>query len=248
MRAGLNEARAMSEPSAKSDQLRASPRMFRSSLLDFFSRVHPSVPFIIFIPLIVLMEAWALRYVGVLALIGLTALGYVLWTLLEYCMHRFVFHFEPEHGIGARLHWIIHGIHHDHPNDPLRLVMPPAVSVPLAALFFGIFELVFGHRLAPAVSAGLFIGYVIYDGLHYYLHHARPHGRLGRALRELHMRHHFQDHTRGFGISAPYWDHVFRTAHVRRRSRGGPRPAPTSSPGGRPDAPSAQPASRRASA
>ena len=52
------------------------------------------------------------------------------WTLTEYWLHRFVFHFEPEKGIGARLHWIIHGVHHDHPNDPLRLVMPPSVSVP----------------------------------------------------------------------------------------------------------------------
>ncbi len=37
-----------------------------------------------------------------------------------------IFHFEPEEGIGARLHWMVHGVHHDHPNDPLRLVMPPA--------------------------------------------------------------------------------------------------------------------------
>ena len=37
------------------------------------------------------------------------------------------------------MHFIIHGVHHDHPNDKLRLVMPPAVSIPLAALFFGAF-------------------------------------------------------------------------------------------------------------
>ena len=48
--------------------------------------------------------------------------------------------------------------------------------------------------------------------MHYYLHHFRPRGRLGRMLRERHMRHHFQDDTRGFGISAPYWDEVFRTS------------------------------------
>ena len=70
--------------------------------------------------------------------------GYVFWTLTEYWMHRIVFHFEPEDGIGARLHWIIHGVHHDHPNDPLRLVMPPSVSVPLAIAFYGVFVVVLG--------------------------------------------------------------------------------------------------------
>ena len=66
-------------------------------------------------------------------------------------MHRIVFHFEPEDGIGARLHWIIHGVHHDHPNDPMRLVMPPSVSVPLALVFYVLFLLVLGGTVAPGV-------------------------------------------------------------------------------------------------
>jgi sterol desaturase/sphingolipid hydroxylase (fatty acid hydroxylase superfamily) len=37
-------------------------------------------------------------------------------------------------------------------------------------------------------------------------------------LRERHMRHHFQDETRGFGISAPYWDDVFGTSTRDRRA------------------------------
>ena len=79
--------------------------------------------------------------------------GYALWTLFEYWLHRLVFHFEPEEGLGARLHWIIHGVHHDHPNDPMRLVMPPAVSVPLGAAVFGLLYLVFGGRLRARRSA-----------------------------------------------------------------------------------------------
>ncbi len=106
------------------------------------------------------------------------------------------------------MHWIIHGIHHEHPNDPLRLVMPPAVSIPLGALVFGVLYLMFGKHYAPGVGAGFFAGYLVYDMLHYYVHHFRPHSRIGRVLRERHMRHHFQDDTKGFGISAPYWDEV----------------------------------------
>jgi dihydroceramide fatty acyl 2-hydroxylase len=147
---------------------------------------------------------------------ALALVGYLLWTLFEYWLHRLVFHFEPEEGLGARIHWMIHGVHHDHPNDPLRLVMPPAASIPLATLVIGGIWLVAGPVHAPALGAGFLIGYLIYDELHYALHHHTPKSRLGKRLRELHMRHHFQDDEHGFGISAPYWDVVFRTYSSRR--------------------------------
>lgn len=201
----------------RTDVLKASPPMFDSKLLDFFSRVHPSVPVIIFLPVIVVMVIWGLSMVSALAIIGLFVGGYLIWTLFEYWLHRLVFHFEPEKGFGARLHWIIHGVHHDHPNDPMRLVMPPAVSVPLAAIVFAIMWLLLGKTYAPGLAAGFYAGYLVYDMLHYALHHHVPSGRLGKALRERHMRHHFQDDTKGFGISAPYWDGVFRTSPMSRR-------------------------------
>jgi dihydroceramide fatty acyl 2-hydroxylase len=204
--------------SSRTDVLRASPPMFESRLLDALSRVHPVVPLIIFVPGIVLLEAWGLSNVSVPVAIGLLIAGYALWTLFEYWLHRLVFHFEPADGIGARLHWIIHGVHHDHPNDPMRLVMPPAVSIPLAAAVFGLLYLAFGSSYAPGIGAGFFLGYLVYDMMHYYLHHFRPRGWLGRMLRERHMRHHFQDDTRGFGISAPYWDEVFGTSTRARPS------------------------------
>jgi sterol desaturase/sphingolipid hydroxylase (fatty acid hydroxylase superfamily) len=128
-----------------------------------------------------------------------------------------VFHFEPEQGIGARLHWIIHGVHHDHPNDPLRLVMPPSVSVPLSSLFLLGFAAVLGSPAWYAVGAAFLAGYLGYDMLHYHVHHHRPKTRLGRRLRELHMRHHFQDHDTSYGVSAPWWDYVFGTASKKVR-------------------------------
>jgi len=104
--------------------------MFESKLLDKVSRVHPSVPLFIFVPAIVVF-AWAgFARLAVPETIALIAGGYLFWTLTEYWLHRLVFHFEPEGRFGARLHWIIHGVHHDHPNDPMRLVMPPSLSVP----------------------------------------------------------------------------------------------------------------------
>jgi sterol desaturase/sphingolipid hydroxylase (fatty acid hydroxylase superfamily) len=114
------------------------------------------------------------------------------------------------------MHFIIHGIHHDHPNDKLRLVMPPSVSIPLAALFFLGFIAVLGDAGYPAFG-GFMLGYLGYDYTHYYVHHFVPKTKLGKRLREAHMRHHFQDHRYGFGVSTPLWDAVFRTLPRTRR-------------------------------
>ncbi len=207
----------------RTDVLKASPPMFESRLLDACSRVHPTVPVLVFGPAVVALVVWSLQSQSLGVTLVLAACGYALWTLFEYWLHRVVFHFEPDRGIGARMHWIIHGIHHEHPNDPLRLVMPPAVSVPLGALVFGLLYLAFGSDYAPGLGAGFFAGYLAYDMIHYYVHHFVPRGALGRALRERHMRHHFQDDTKGFGISAPYWDEVFKTSsrgeHTRRSAQ-----------------------------
>jgi sterol desaturase/sphingolipid hydroxylase (fatty acid hydroxylase superfamily) len=201
----------------RTDVLKASPRMFESDLLDRMSRVHPIVPVVIFLPAIALLAGTAFERLGVLEGIAWFAGGYVFWTLTEYWLHRVIFHFEPEEGVGARLHWIMHGVHHDHPNDPMRLVMPPSVSVPLSAVFYLGFYVSLGSTYALAFGAGFFFGYLFYDMTHYYVHHFRPRGAVGKRLRELHMRHHFQDDTRGFGVSAPWWDHAFGTAPRGRR-------------------------------
>jgi dihydroceramide fatty acyl 2-hydroxylase len=194
--------------------------MFENDLLDKLSRVHPAVPVIIFVPAVVVLIVLAAGGMSAPALIGLFLAGYLFWTLSEYWIHRVIFHFEPEDGFGARLHWIIHGVHHDHPNDPLRLVMPPSVSVPLSSLFCLGFWAVLGTPNWYAFGAGFLAGYVVYDEIHYLLHHHKPKSNLGKRLRELHMRHHFQDDTTGFGISAPYWDAVFRTFPSKARKSG----------------------------
>jgi sterol desaturase/sphingolipid hydroxylase (fatty acid hydroxylase superfamily) len=204
----------------RSEFLKASPPIFESSTLDRFTRVHPATPIVIFLPAIIVFAAAGVTDLGVPeGLLGV-ACGYVVWTISEYWIHRGLFHFEPEAGLGARLHWMVHGVHHDHPNDPRRLVMPPIVSIPLGTLFFFAFDGVAGLQTAWSIAAGFFAGYLFYDMLHFALHHGRPpRGRVGRLLRELHMRHHFDDDRRGFAVSAPWWDVVFRTysPKVRRR-------------------------------
>jgi dihydroceramide fatty acyl 2-hydroxylase len=203
----------------RSARLSASPPLFESRFLDFFSRIHPSVPALIFGP-VVIAGIWlgADRGYSAGELALFVVLGLFIWTLTEYWLHRLVFHWEPDHPIGARLHFIIHGVHHDHPNDRLRLVMPPGASVPLAALFFGLFVVAFGTPAAYPTFAGFILGYLGYDYTHYHVHHHVPKTKLGKRLREQHMRHHFQDHRFGYGVSTPLWDVVFGTLPRRRDS------------------------------
>jgi sterol desaturase/sphingolipid hydroxylase (fatty acid hydroxylase superfamily) len=176
------------------------------------------VPPLFFVPAIAVLASVGSGDLGWSSYTLSLAGGYALWTICEYWGHRAVFHFEPERGIGAKIHWMIHGVHHDHPNDPMRLVLPPAFSLPLAAGFWLLFVTTLGTEVGSAVCAGFFTGYLLYDMLHFALHHTRPRSRAGRWLRELHMRHHFEDDKRGFGVSVPYWDIVFGT-YTQRRNR-----------------------------
>ena len=153
----------------RTDFLKASPPMFKSPWLDRFTRVHPAVPVLIYLPAIAALLLAGGARAGFLNSLGLVLGGYAVWTLTEYWLHRVVFHFEPERGIGARLHWMIHGVHHDHPNDPLRLVMPPSASVPLALFFCALFWVVLGGAYWMPFAAGFLAGYLAYDMIHYHV-------------------------------------------------------------------------------
>jgi dihydroceramide fatty acyl 2-hydroxylase len=196
----------------RADVLRQSPPIFQSRVLERLTRTHPLVPFALYAPAIAALATLGVPRAGLLPGAGDVLAGYVGWTLTEYWVHRCVFHFRPVSGFGRRLHWVMHGLHHEHPADRDRLVFPPAASVPLALLVLGGFRLGLGERYWMAFAAGFLAGYLVYDLLHYHVHHDRPRSRVGRWLRARHLRHHFQDDRSGFGVSAPYWDRVFGTA------------------------------------
>ena len=189
-----------------------SVRMFKSDFMEFCSHVHPVVPMVLYLPVTgwMLYAAFFRNHLSILAVAGLFALGVLSWTLLEYIIHRYVFHYEPKSRWGKRLHFIVHGVHHDYPNDSRRLVMPPSVSIPLAILFWLLFAVIFG-RFAPAISAGFGFGYVCYDSIHYATHHFAMKRGIGLWLKQYHLRHHYKDDHAGYGVSSPLWDYVFRT-------------------------------------
>jgi dihydroceramide fatty acyl 2-hydroxylase len=194
--------------------------MFENPLLELASRVHPAVPPLLYLPVVAICLVLAVgrENLGVLSVGAVFGLGLIAWSLAEYLLHRFVFHFEPDTRWGRRLHFIIHGVHHDYPHDPMRLVMPPSVSVPLAILVFLGFRLVAGPVWSLPSFAGFLVGYLIYDMAHFHIHHHRSDNRLSLALRRYHYRHHFQQSDRGYGVTSSLWDRVFRTVPVLRRA------------------------------
>ncbi len=188
-------------------------RMFENDFLEKFSRIHPATPFVVYVPLMVyvLWRSWSRHDLGLAGIAAMFACGVLAWTLTEYCLHRWVFHWVNETAWGKRVHFLLHGVHHDFPNDKDRLVMPLLTSVQFAIIFWTLLHLVLPPSYAEAAFGGLALGYLCYDGTHYAVHHFKQTSRIGRFLKRHHMLHHHADHDGGFGVSSPLWDYVFRT-------------------------------------
>lgn len=142
--------------------------------------------------------------------------GIFFWTFGEYFLHRFLFHSEdywlPNHPLVLAHHFMIHGIHHAYPMDRYRLVFP---VLPGYILLYGIvtrpIDYAFEEHYANAIKAGLIFGYVIYDMIHYFLHHSSPKSGYFKDLKIYHMQHHYKNGLSGFGVSSKFWDYVFFT-------------------------------------
>lgn len=192
---------------------KGSARMFENRLLEKLSHVHPATPAVLFLPLAAL-SLWAAAAVDGTAPLHIAwqvLAGYLGWTLTEYWLHRLFFHLPVRGPLSRRVYFFVHGVHHDWPWDQTRLVMPPSVSIILAALFYGLFRAAFGAEV-HALFAGFVLGYVLYDTLHWYAHAGSPKNRWLKLLRREHLVHHFKAPGTRFGVSCPWWDVVFRTS------------------------------------
>jgi sterol desaturase/sphingolipid hydroxylase (fatty acid hydroxylase superfamily) len=191
---------------------KGSARMFRSNFLEWFSHVHPATPAVLFLPLVAVAVITSLRhhFSGAVTAAWVVG-GYLIWTLFEYWFHRLFFHLPVRGARTERVYFFVHGVHHDWPWDRTRLVMPPSISISLAVIMYFLFRTVWGPLAMWAPFAGFVLGYVLYDSLHWYVHAGKPRGALGKWLRREHLVHHFKESGTRFGVSCPWWDHVFGT-------------------------------------
>ncbi len=209
-------------------------RLFKSDFLEFFSHISPVTVLVIWVPVILAFLTLTVLEIprGAIPLYALCGLagGWFIWSLTEYFMHRFIFHYHPRTEKLKKLFFTVHGVHHAQPMCRTRLVMPPALSVPLALVFYGVFTLVISVIIREPLwlyptFAGLLIGYVIYDLTHYALHHAKLTKGYLAMCRYQHMQHHGTCPNMRFGVSVPWWDYVFGTMPLETaKKKAGPTP------------------------
>lgn len=200
-------------PEPRPDLQARAPRFFHSDRLERLVRAHPASPYFLYLPLIAACSWRAARALDVPALLGLLLAGWLLWTLVEYWLHRAFFHLDPDSPARRVTSFIVHRHHHFAPQDREHLVATPLYSGGLFLLLLALTSLA-GADARWALLAGSMLGYLAYEAAHWRAHHARPRAGLGRALRRHHLRHHFGDPGRNFGISSPLWDMVFRTCRI----------------------------------
>jgi sterol desaturase/sphingolipid hydroxylase (fatty acid hydroxylase superfamily) len=195
--------------------------VLRNEVIDrWFARAHPAVPALVFAPAVLgTLHCAFTMGLGPTTAVSTFAAGLTGFTLFEYLLHRFIFHrhFGTERA-GRITAFLTHGYHHSYPNDSGRLVLPPMLSLPVAALIAAVYVLCLPRALAAAAFAGTATGYVAYDSMHWWLHHGRARTRVGRFLKRYHALHH-GDHRGGrFGVSTPLWDVLLGTYSVARSS------------------------------
>ncbi len=195
-----------------------SPRIFKNNLLDYFSRAHPILVPIVFLPVVgwFAFQAFSSYGIDLTSAIIWGISGLIVWTLFEYFLHRYLFHLHIDSDFGRKLHFYVHGVHHDYPNDALRLVIPPAASVILAVVmywFFYAFIIGLGGTFGQhnIFYASFVFGYIVYDMMHYATHYYNFKAKWFQTIKRNHLDHHYVNHDKGFGLSNVFWDRVFRT-------------------------------------
>ncbi|MCS7325203.1 MAG: sterol desaturase family protein [Thermoflexales bacterium] len=196
-------------------------RLFKSSFLEFFTHVTPQAVLAIWVPVVLFFAVrgalnWPATVSPFWYPLAFIFGAVLLWTFLEYVLHRFLFHFKPRNRTQWQIIFLFHGVHHYQPHVKTRLVMPPAVSIPMAALFYLLFwvalDVVLGVPfLVAPMFAGTVAGYITYDMIHYATHHLPVKGPIMKFLKRHHMEHHFKTPDARFGVTTNFWDQVFRT-------------------------------------
>jgi sterol desaturase/sphingolipid hydroxylase (fatty acid hydroxylase superfamily) len=134
--------------------------------------------------------------------------GIMLFTLFEYFVHRYIFHFNATSQRQEKLQYNIHGVHHEFPKDKDRLVMPLILSIILTVGFFFLFKILFGHA-GYLIFSGFILGYSIYLVIHYAVHALKPPKNFLKYYWKHHSLHHYSSVHSAFSVSFPLWDYVF---------------------------------------
>jgi len=185
---------------------------------EFLTKCYWWVPLVFWIPAIIAM----LVYTRVVLewphskIWPVWLLSSMAWPFLEYFLHRVVYHMDTESYWANTAHFLFHGVHHLTPMDKTRLVAPPILAIIIATPL-----LILGQIFAPSaafkwsLTAGLFSGYLVYDEIHYWLHHGNLPWEWLKMLKTHHMEHHYSVPDWNFGVSNTWTDDLFGTHYIR---------------------------------
>ncbi len=189
-------------------------KLFQSQYLEYLTKTHPLVIWGMYTPVLILLPYYSIAHkeFSVASAMFIFLAGMLAWTLTEYILHRFAFHYHPTTERGMRINYVLHGNHHEYPRDKERLFMPAAPSLILASLFFLFFYLLMGKYAFPFFP-GFIFGYLIYGSMHYAIHAWKPPFKFLKPLWRNHHLHHYKHGNLGFGVSSTIWDHVFGTMY-----------------------------------
>lgn len=188
-------------------------RLFENDFLERLSHVHPITPLLFWGPVVawLLWRSFTVHELPLPQVLALAPAGIFTWSLTEYCLHRFLFHYPARSRAGKWLVFLFHGNHHEDPRDKTRLVMPPAGAIPIMAAIYLLFSLVIPSPWIEPFCAFFIVGYLIYDYIHYATHHFPMRNRVAKYLKHYHLKHHFSGEGGRYGVSSPLWDVVFGT-------------------------------------
>jgi sterol desaturase/sphingolipid hydroxylase (fatty acid hydroxylase superfamily) len=186
--------------------------LFQNPVLNNLTKSSPQLILSMYIPLILFMLGYDYLRNGqpLSVVLGLFGAGVFTWTLAEYFLHKYFFHFVNETPWVQRMHFLVHGYHHEYPRDKEHLFMPPIPSLVLAGSFFGLFYLIL-RGYAVSFFPGFVAGYLAYALMHYSMHTVTNPPKFLRPLWRHHQMHHHKHSNKAFGVSSPLWDYVFGT-------------------------------------
>ena len=192
--------------------------MFDTPFLELFTKTPWYVIPLVWIPYAIyrMYNAYTICHNTIPQIMICVIIGIFLWSLLEYMLHRFIFHIDedlPENSYVLTLHYLLHGIHHTFPMDRYRLVLPPILGIILELMVRYLYLSLF-DEFAYGFIAGTFLGYVGYDLTHYFIHHITPKSGYYKFLKRYHVLHHYKNPLLGFGVSQHFWDKVFGTVLI----------------------------------
>lgn len=200
---------------------KGSKQLFENPVLEKLSRTHIAIPLVIFFAYAGALLYWSVTHTSLTPSLTITLffLGALVFTWVEYNVHRYVFHMKTYTDLRTRLQYTMHGVHHEFPKDKDRLAMPPLLSVTISTVLLLLLRVVLGDFVF-AFLPGFLVGYAAYLGVHYMVHAYQPPKNFLKWLWINHAVHHYKDGEVVFGVSSPLWDYIYGTMREKKSAAG----------------------------